>query len=226
MMQRITIESYFKKSYENIISQRMLHYSYMFPKEEMVEYVSQVNDISIEKIIEYIISEHPVNGELEAKDIIQFSSFENATIQLCVKMNDFNDPGMKYKEIGKMLLNDGVDRKDSAYVKYGENHVKTATILGLTYELAGSYFLSSVGKMYIDLEEQVQKQLLCRLILRTKMISKIIQTEDREIDFRQLAKCLSDKTYVRRRSNTKRIVGYLRLLENKRCNSIMDRLVL
>lgn len=226
MMQKITIESYFKKTYENVISQRMLHYSYVFPKEEMMDYVSQVNDISIKELIEYIISEKPVNGELEAKDIIQFSSFENATLGLCTRMNDCKDPGMKYKEIGRLLLNDGVDRKESAYVKYGENHVKTATILGLTYELAGSYFLSCVGKTYIGMEEQTQIQLLCRLILRTKMVSKIIQTEEEKINFRQLTRCLSEKTYIRRRSNTKRMLECLKLLEDEKCNSILERIIL
>ena len=120
------------------------------------------------------------------------------------------NPGVTFIEAGKLLLDDGAQRKDMAYIKYGENHLKTAEALGLLYELTRTYFLSCIGTVYISLCEEDQKRLLTRLFLRNKLISRLIKvTNTSNIDARQFLYMLSDSTYIRRRSNLKCILHFL-----------------
>ena len=108
------------------------------------------------------------------------------------------------------MLDDGAQRKDMAYIKYGENHLKTAEALGLLYELTRTYFLSCIGTVYISLCEEDQKRLLTRLFLRNKLISRLIKvTNTSNIDARQFLYMLSDSTYIRRKSNLKCILHFL-----------------
>ena len=108
------------------------------------------------------------------------------------------------------MLNDGVLRKDMAYIKYGENHLKTAEALGLLYELTRTYFVSCIGEIYLTLDEEDRKKLNVRLFLRNKFIARLIKaTATGKVDARQFLYMLSDATYIRRKSNIKCILRYL-----------------
>ena len=129
---------------------------------------------------------------------------------MCTEMIKTDNPGMNYLEIGKMLLNDGKERKEGAYLKYGENHAKTGASVGLLYELCRTYFLSCIGVVYAQLPEEQRDCLLTRLILRNVFVSRMIKaTQNGTVKMRQFLYMLSDSTYVRRRSNIKTVLQVL-----------------
>ena len=87
---------------------------------------------------------------------------------------------------------------------------KTAEALGLLYELTRTYFVSCIGEIYLTLNDEDKKKLNTRLFLRNKFISRLIKvTANGKVDARQFLYMLSDATYVRRKSNLKRILAYL-----------------
>lgn len=156
------------------------------------------------------IKESNVKNKIEPGDVIQFSNIKDATINFCEKVNKINNPGLNFQEVGKLLQDDGINRKVGAYVKYGENHTKTAQTLGLAFELCNTYYLSGIGYIFMELSEENREKLLTRLILRSKLFTSMIQASvNGKVNMREFLYKLSDSTYVRRRSNIKKMMEYL-----------------
>ena len=204
------IELFFSKTYEDSINQKMLYYKYVFQCEEVKGYVLKINSIEISDILTYITSNQE-DVLISPRDIFQFSSINDATETICRKVKEANNEGYKFLELGKMLLDDGIIRKDGAYTKYGENHVKTAEMLGLMYELSHVYFLSCLGCIYNELDEENKNKLLVRLVLRNKFVGRLYRASlNGTIDLRNFLYMLSDTTYARRKSNIKSIINILK----------------
>ncbi|MBR5296639.1 MAG: hypothetical protein IKU29_02070 [Parabacteroides sp.] len=190
--------------FEKNINEKMMYYDYVFPTGEVLEYVDAVCETPIDRILEYIVQMDSI--EITAHDVFQFSSFEDASIRMCIEMQKTDNPGMNHLEVGKMLLNDGKERNEGAYLKYGENHAKTGTAIGLLYELCRTYFLSCIGMVYPQIPEEQRNRLLTRLILRSPFVSRVIKaTQNGNVQMRQFLYMLSYSTYVRRRSNIKAV---------------------
>lgn len=205
------VSRFMSSQFEKRINKKMMYYDYVFPTEEVLKYVDDVCKIPVEKILEYIIQMD--NVDIKAKDVFQFSRFEDATINMCIKMQNLDNSGMNHLEVGKLLLNDMKERKEGAYVKYGENHAKTGASLGLLYELCRTYFLSCIGMVYTQLSDEQRERLIIRLILRNPFFSEVIRKiQNGKVSMRQFLYMLSYSTYIRRRSNIKKIIQIL-------CNS-------
>ncbi|MBP5469173.1 MAG: hypothetical protein J6Z11_08015 [Candidatus Riflebacteria bacterium] len=202
------IENFISGLYEKKINMKMMYYDYIFPNDEVTKYVYEVCKIPIENIVKYILT--MPTPQIEAKDVFQFSNFDDATIRLCRRIAEKDNPGFKHIDVGKLLLNDGKIRKDGAYTKYGENHAKTGVSLGLIQELSKTYFLSCIGNVYPNLEVVVRNQLLTRLILRNSFVGRLIcMAQNGNVNMRQFLYMLSDSTYKRRMSNIKCILKQL-----------------
>lgn len=200
-------------SYENSINEKMLYYDYNFPLEEVLEYVNQVINIPVERLLEVALH-NSEEKRITAKDVFQFSNWDDATYRICTVIKAAKNPGVTYLDAGKLLLNDGKIRKNGAFIKYGENHAKTASSLGLLYELTHVFFLSCVGYVSDQLNDDQKERLLIRLILRSKLIQKLYAaSQNGKVDVRQFLFMLSDSTYRRRRSNIKTVT---KVLENSR----------
>jgi two-component sensor histidine kinase len=59
-------------------------------------------------------------------------------------------------EIGKALFTDDVERKEGAYFKFGENQVKGASFHGLTHCYYKKWFLTCLGYLYPELDEELR----------------------------------------------------------------------
>lgn len=205
-----TLGIFYSGEYEYNINQKMLHYNYTFPFDEVQEYVENVNQITIERLLEHMVSSYDNNSNIMPRDVFQFSNFENATFRLCQVLKIAGDPGVNFLEIGKMLLDDGKQRNDTALIKYGENHAKTAAALSLLHELSHTYFLSCLGYVANSLKTDQRKKLLLRLTLRNKLITHFyIASQNGNIEARELLHRLSNSTYYRRRSNIKKVLKIL-----------------
>ena len=103
------VEKFFSKEYEEKINKGILFYS--FPQEEVQTYVEQVISEPLPRFIAYMdkLSERT---KIEAGDVFQFSDLDDGTFLFCEKMKRTDNPGMKFIDIGRLLLDDGKDRKD------------------------------------------------------------------------------------------------------------------
>lgn len=203
------ITEFYSREYEEKINKNSLFYSYNFPEQDIRGYIAKVISEPIDSFITYI-KQMDEREQITAKDVFQFSNIEDATVNICKMVRDNNNPGMRYVEVGKLLLDDGKMREDGAFTKYGENHVKTAEAIGLFFELSRTYFLSCIGYVYCDLSNEEKNKLITRLLLRNRLIVRLIQaSENGNVNVRDFLYMLSDSTYARRKSNVKAILNIL-----------------
>ena len=195
------IQSFFTKGYEQSVNQKMLQYSYVFPSDEVLHYVASLNEIPVEFFLQTSFK-FGDNVQITSKDVFQFSNFTSATVKICEAIKMANNPGVSLYDAGRLLLQDGVSRNKTAYIKYGENQLKTAEIMGLLFEMAHTYFLSCIGYVINDLDMEARHRLLLRCLLRSKLLSKLLSaTHNGNVDLRQFLYMLSDSTYSRRITN-------------------------
>lgn len=203
------ITEFYSRKYEDKINRNSLYYSYDFPVHEIRIYVEEILSEPIDRYIKFVKG-MVKREQITSKDVFQFSNIDDATINICKKVKDHNNPGMKYIDVGKILLDDGKMREDGAYTKYGENHIKTAEALGLFFELSRTYFLSCIGYIYCDLTDDEKDKLITRLLLRNRLITRLINaSENGNVNVREFLFMLSDSTYTRRKSNVKTILSIL-----------------
>ncbi len=179
-------------------------------KKDVIEYIYDIINIPIEHFVTYI----NYNCKCEpivASDVFQFSNINDATYNICSIIKSIGNPGLKFKKIGELLLNDGKSRTDIALNKYGENHIKTAEALGLAFKNNQKYYyLSGLGLLYCELTADLQEKLLTRLVLRNKLIIQIfILAQNGNLNLEAFLYDLSKSTYARRKSNVKRIINIL-----------------
>lgn len=201
------VEEFFDRKFEDKINKDILYYT--FPQDKVEMYVESIISEPLDCYLAYIKSIQK-KEMIKSEDVFQFSSIDDATDSFCEKVKSINNPGLTYLEVGKLLQDDGKERKDAAYVKYGENHSKFAKELGLAFELCNTYYLSGVGYIYSELSKEDKEKLLLRLILRSILIKRLYQaSQNGTVNLREFLYMLADSTYVRRRSNIKKVVDYL-----------------
>ncbi len=145
-----------------------------------------------------------------ASDVFQFSDIEDATINVCEAVCKHN-VGCSMQEIGSLLLDDGIQRSPTALNKYGENHIKTAEAFGLAFRAnRRQFFLTATGIIFCSLSQDKREKLLIRLILRNKlMVQLILAATNGVFELDAFLYDLSKSTYLRRRTNIKRIIALL-----------------
>lgn len=195
------IEQFFSRSYEMQINENMFYYSYKFPTQEVCDYLEFLINTPYTEFIGYVRN-HIQLFPITSKDIPQFSSINDCTKKLCKKLLEVNDPGFSFVDVGKLLLDDGKERKDGAYRKYGENHSKTAYELGLTQVKGSTWYLSCIGYVFLSFDEEKQNAILARCVLRNRFISRLIaDSEYANVNVMQYMHCLSESTKTRRKPN-------------------------
>lgn len=203
------LDAFYSRTYESEINNKMLYYNYALPVGEVEDYVRQILRVPIERFVQRDIEIETVDA-IKPKDVFQFSTLEAGTDHVCRALYDSGNPGVTFIQAGKLLLDDGNQRSDVAYIKYGENHLKTAEALGLLFELTRTYFVSCIGIVYLKLNDEDKRKLIVRLFLRNKFIARLVKaTAIANVDARQFLYMLSDATYIRRKSNIKCILRYL-----------------
>ena len=201
---------FFSYDFENEINEKMMYRKYAFEYDKVKDYVDMLLSVSQKEYIDYIVENYDVSF-LTYSNIVQFSSFDNGTYRFCDVVKAAGNDGYKSAQIGELLLNDGVDRKRGALLKYGENHANLAVEYGLAHEMSNTYFLTCLGYIINDLTPEEKDQLLFRLILRTKFIRRIIYriSTDGVASYKSEASILKESTLLRRRSNFKTEIKFL-----------------
>ncbi len=97
------VATFFDRTYEASINDKMLYYDYIFPKEEMEDYILSIIATSYGSFIDYI-HEHicPIRFDSSAQ-VPQISSYDLCTYGVCKVLNAINDPGVSYLDFGRFL---------------------------------------------------------------------------------------------------------------------------
>lgn len=204
------LDDFFGYTYERNFEKEMLNGSFVSIRDETLKYIDEIVSVPISMFMEYI-SNFCKRQPIVAADVFQFSDFDDATTHICSQINTANNPGVKFKEVGKLLLDDGIKRNDVALSKYGENHIKTAEALGLAFkDSAKNYYLTSTGSAFSQLSEKNREKLLTRLIVRNKLITQLfVAALNGPFDLEPFLYDLSKSTYLRRRTNINRVLEIL-----------------
>lgn len=213
MMDRVLkkqLSEFFDRTYECGLENLIISGDFSIIRKDVFNYVDQIIKIPIYSFVEYI-SENCKRLPIVAADVFQFSDFDDATQNICYKLCENNNPGLKFKEIAELLFNDNIQRSDCALNKYGENHIKTAELIGLAFkDVSKKYYLSSIGYVFNELDEKNKERLLIRLIIRNKLISQLLVAAlQGQFDMEAFLYDLSKSTYIRRKSNIKRIINII-----------------
>lgn len=198
---------FFDRIYESALNEEMLKYDFVFPNDDVLAYLDWIITTPLDDYFEFIYKKNEYK-EVSKCDFAQFSDPNDVTINLCKALshNNPNNDGLNAYEIGKMLLPLG--KKHEAYRKYGEGSAKGATELGLLSCFSNTYFMSCIGKVFLDLSPEKQKLLLARLVLRMNEFSQLFLRIhiNGSVNLREYMECLTDHTYVRRRSTFRNLL--------------------
>ena len=96
------VASFFNRTFENSINKKMLFYDFIFPKAEVLDYIVSIVNIQIPDFLDYIYSDKE-SISITAKDVFQFSNLEDATINLCRKLCEIDNPGISFIDAGKLF---------------------------------------------------------------------------------------------------------------------------
>lgn len=151
--------------------------------------------------------------KLTSYQIPQFSDFQKGAYKLPILINENNNVGYTFTEIGKLLLGPG--KKNGAYCKYGENHSKLAESLGLVYITSKPkyVYLSDLGIKFINLSQNDKELFLKYQIYNMPLVKHIFNTCFTKsidiVDFIIEVSGLSLSTAKRRSSNVKNLIEIL-----------------
>lgn len=167
------LELFYNRTYEKFVNKQILDdKNYIVPRQQLTSYVHELIDIPYIEFIEYLKNK---NEKIIVKgtDVTYFSSFSACEIDMCNALIWANNPGCTFVEIGRLFPEKVSSRNDIAYRLYGE-HIKAATQLGLTFEYYDYWYLSCIGYVYPDLNEDERIQLLARTITRNELYRKML----------------------------------------------------
>lgn len=184
MTHKDVLDLFFTRTYEKQLNDCILEdKEYVIPKDGILNYVCEIVDVPYSEYLSYIKSSYP-QDDIKSYNITQSSSFEACEREIINAFLFYDDPGFTFVEIGKLFPQYVVAHNDVSFRKYGENQVKTACQLGLTYEYFNHWYLNCVSYIYNELPEDDQKSYLARAILRDPLYQKImvdIQSKDVDI---------------------------------------------
>lgn len=179
--------------------------TYVVPKEKMHEYVDRALAIPYGEYIDYIRNN---KGMVTDEQLTQSSAFDSCSSEMCKALEWQGNPGLSFVEIGQLFPLKVRVKNEGAFRKYGENQIKTSTQLGLTFEYYGYWYLTCIGYIYNELEEQEQKSLLARTVLRVPLYQTILdEILERDVDLSQYMIALSNTTKGRRSGSILKMIN-------------------
>ena len=140
-----------------------------------------------------------------SNDVPQFSSFFDAVYTTPKLLNNPSIKDVTYTDMGKLLA-PNTQKLDGAYMKYGENHAKTAVLLSLA-SIDGNHKINitDFGKEFMALEPFIQAAVIPSLCLRVPIVyNYFCQGENPQTIEQDMSSAnLTDSTKGRRRSNVR-----------------------
>lgn len=198
------IELFYNRTYEKFVNKQILDdKNYIVPRQQLINYVYQLLDLPLAEFIDYIREHINIdNSQIKVSDITQISTFSSCEIEMCNALLWANNPGLQFVDIGRLFPDTVSSSTIGAYRKYGENHIKASSQLGLTFEYYDYWYLSCIGYIYPELNENLRRKLLARTITRNKLYQKmLLDILSHDIRPESYMYMLSDSTIKRRVNN-------------------------
>lgn len=169
-------------------------------EEDVAEAVSVLTSIPTDEFWKNIPCDVSMD-QLSSKTIPQYSNLDNCLYKT-PEILEFYENGLGLCELGRCLNG---EKSEGAMIKYGENHSQTAECFGLVNIIRGgthTVMISALGSYLNRFEEEDRQALLCRMILREKIIQIIIRNvlDKRYLSYNELVDCLAQTTRYRRRT--------------------------
>lgn len=156
-------------------------------------------------------------------DIPCFSTFDNGAYRLN-ELLLFESKGLHFSQIGyKMVKSD----KDTARIKYGENHAKLARMMSTVTITDSKPFTvknTALGSYLTKMGAESRESILRITLLQDKFVRYFIQQlqNDAFVKYRTIVSCLSDSTAYRRKTSVKQLMEFL--LKGSTVESELDRI--
>lgn len=140
---------------------------------------------------------------VSANDVPQFSSFFDAVYTTPKRLLESGQANVSYIDMGKLLF-PNAQKEDGAHRKYGENHAKTAALLGLTTVVSYQINLTDFGKVFMSLDSFQQAKIIPALCLKVPILYNFYCCNGQNpasIENDMDSASLTESTKGRRRSN-------------------------
>lgn len=163
-----------------------------------------IGETPVKEIMDSIESDASNIQEITTQNIPQYSRLD--AVEKVLQIVESN-PGCNYELIGYFL---NKNTSKVAQRKYGENHYKTAALLNLT-TWKQPYSVTFLGKEYMQLEADIQKEIKVKLFLLIPIIERtIIRSKYESVNMMDvLRKYLSESTARRRGPNVRKMMDYI-----------------
>ena len=192
---------YFSKIADYLINNELLVENKSTVFQRANQYIDEIIAIPFPDYLSHIKG----TGELPyvlSSDVPQFSNIDSATNRICDLLSQTPVQGFNFEQIGKILQ---PGRTDDVYAnkKYGENHIKTAETLGLSFKNGHLYYLSAIGHIFPTLDQYKKEQLISRLALRNSFVYNVFYKilNGLNVSIKDEISFLSESTIKRRKNN-------------------------
>lgn len=193
-----------------------------WPDTQAQDFLNLIKKLSYEDILR-ITDSFDYSQPLDSNFVPQFADMEavdNATLAI----GNSGKPVLNYEELGYFLIRE--NRKIGAYRKYGENHGKGASLLGLALYQPGKFSKSCLTDAFNHLQSNDEKSAIrTRLFLRIPFIQKALYCAKNErFNAYDLIRMFTIETMERRGQSPRKIFKELQkcncLELNRRINNI------
>jgi len=166
------ITRFMTRSFEKSVDYYMLaDKNYLVPRQKVHDYIDLVLSIPYSEFIDYVKNN---KGIIEEDQLTQSSNFSACSTEMCAAIESKGNLGMRFVDIGQLFPQYIKQQNDTAFRKYGENQIKTSAQLGLSFEYYDYWYLTCVGYVFNELNQQQQEALLARTILRIPLYQDLV----------------------------------------------------
>lgn len=224
-MEKLLITLYFNnlESIEQIYNKKYSHISLEEFYELLCKNIFETNCSTILKEIDFESNRKLINS----KTIPQFSQFSHGSFELIKILSSVDFLEFNYISLGKIFLEN--NKNDGAYRKYGENHVKLASLLGyINFSKAFNFKINSYGIFVNELEINFRENINRKNILRIPIVSHILKEASfKEVSIYEVLKKssdLSESTIKRRASSIKTLLKEVQKLNDISIAEVIGRI--
>ena len=136
---------------------------------------------------------------IEKKDIPQFSDINDCFDKVPFLLENCGIDGVDYRQMGYLLRTE--PRKEGADKKYGENHMKTAALMGLCSIKKRKAYINTITTAFNKLSNEEIKDIRPKLALHIPFIQNYYFDGASQEALMKNLSILSESTIIRRKPN-------------------------
>lgn len=184
--------------------------------------LNEVLNLSIDELLQ-IVDQHNWGTQADVKCVPQFGKIETI-IKVPTCFSKIEQNSIDFAHLGLCLKNDPAG-KLSAHMKYGENHGKVTSLIGLTNPTKGHINYSPITDVFCSLDEATKRKLVIRLFFRIPVIQILLkEAATKEYNGYLPIQHLSPSTQIRRGSSIKSILWWMHEEESDILDTRINRI--